>query len=150
MKKLLFSAILMLGLIGLQAQETASTKKSCAKKSCCSKKSTASTAGTKECSPELCLGATVEARAGALVVTSVMEDSPAAKAGIQVGDQITATGDQNIASLAELNAVMMASTDKNVSLAVSRDGETMVKSLVMNSQMKKSACATGCKKACCS
>jgi|GEM_PF-4677181 len=144
MKKIIFSALLLLGVLGVQAQ-TATTLES--SKQSCSK--------SKSCNPEMCLGATVKDMDGKLVIVDVKEDSPAATAGLKSGDVITSANETNLTSVETLNEVMLMSMeDSDVQLSVQRGDEVMSTSVVMYSQngMKKAtkgkkSCASG--KACC-
>ncbi len=144
MKKIIFSALLLLGMLGVQAQTATATvdaKQSCSK--------------SKSCNPEMCIGATVKDMDGKLVIMDVKEDSPAATAGLKSGDVITSANEKDLTSVDALNEVMLTSMDdSDIQLGVQRGDEVMSTSVVMYSQngMKKTAkgkksCASG--KACC-
>jgi len=58
-------------------------------------------------------------------VGGVMEGMPAAKAGLQVGDVVTALDSQPVRTWEELSAAIRASKGRDVELAVQRSGSTL-------------------------
>jgi membrane-associated protease RseP (regulator of RpoE activity) len=72
------------------------------------------------------LGAHVDEDDGALVVERVNPDSPAADAGVEVGDVIISLDGVTLATFADLrNAVQAAEAGATVALGVERDGESL-------------------------
>ncbi len=142
MKKLFFT--LCIALCGLALSAQTADKVSC----------------KKSCSPEMCLGATVDVVNGTLVFTNVKEDGPAHKAGIHVGDQINSVSDASVASVDELNGLLKANEgSESVDFSVMRDGQVISRSISMASPMatvdggtmdksSKKACAKSCAKSC--
>ena len=72
------------------------------------------------------LGAHVDEEDGALVVERVNADSPAADAGVEVGDVIVSLDGVTLATFADLrDAVQAADAGATVALGVERDGESL-------------------------
>jgi Do/DeqQ family serine protease len=79
----------------------------------------------QELTPELAETFQIEAKAG-VVITGVLQNGPAATAGIKPGDVITSVGEQTIKSVPELlSAVAALKPDMSTKLAVSRKKETL-------------------------
>jgi len=72
------------------------------------------------------------------VVTLVIPDSPAASAGLQVGDIITAINDTSVDSANDVvNAVAFLRVDSHASVSVLRNGKKMVLKATLNDPKKR-------------
>jgi serine protease Do/serine protease DegQ len=79
----------------------------------------------QDLTPALAKALDTDARKGA-VVTQVLEDSPAAKAGLKVGDVIVSVDDQAVNSSGELrNRIGLMTIGQKPTLTVRRGGETV-------------------------
>lgn len=63
-------------------------------------------------------------REGGVLVTSVLENSPAAKAGLKAGDIVTEVDGERVKSAADLSRLVSRKTDGDVSLSVTRERKT--------------------------
>jgi len=68
------------------------------------------------------VGIEVEARDGKVVVTRVLPESPAARAGVQQGDVIVEFRDRTIETVADLEKAAVLPAEKEVDLVVERSG----------------------------
>lgn len=72
------------------------------------------------------LGIRVEESDAGVVITEVIEDSPAAEIGLQVGDVITQIDGEDVTSLREaVRAISGQRNNPTLSITVERDGETV-------------------------
>jgi carboxyl-terminal processing protease len=72
-----------------------------------------------------------KSRGGAVQITSIQEDSPAALSGLLVGDQVLEVNGTDVrgASLTSVIGLIRGSIDKKIELLVSRDGKKILASL---------------------
>lgn len=73
----------------------------------------------------LYLGVALQEHVGPVTIQEVLPDSPAAKAGLKVGDVVLACGDTRLKSAVELRDLVQASEGKPLKLKVRRDGQEL-------------------------
>lgn len=78
------------------------------------------------------LGVRLENGDAGVTITEVIEDSPAAEIGLQAGDVIVSINGQEVATAAEVVAVVSAEAPRTqLDLVIDRDGETLELSVVL-------------------
>lgn len=65
-----------------------------------------------------------------VLIAAIAPGSPAETAGIQVGDQIVAVNDKSITGITEMQELIDANLDQNVSITVLRGGQTVILNLI--------------------
>ncbi len=76
-------------------------------------------------------------------IAAIAENSPAAAAGIQPGDQILSVNGQSIDGIASVSAIVKANLDKAVELTLLRDGQQLTLSVVPRSNPPEGQGALG-------
>lgn len=72
----------------------------------------------------------------ALTVVRVTDGSPAARVGIQSGDEVRSVGATTVKTAAELSAATREQAGQTVSITVVRDGQTITQTITLNTEQQ--------------